>query len=93
MKHIYGSVVFLAFCACAPNSQTGSGTETDLEASCEALVAAETGRGPGDVSTLSTQSSPTGTVTSVSVAGADAPWLCRADAGGVITGVGYSQEG
>ncbi|WP_299950616.1 hypothetical protein [uncultured Ruegeria sp.] len=81
-----------AISACA----TGGGSDSaqaDLQASCEALVSAETGTQPSGVSAISTQSEPTGTVTTVSVAGAQAPWLCRADATGVVTGVEYSQEG
>ncbi|SDX56992.1 hypothetical protein SAMN05444358_107115 [Ruegeria halocynthiae] len=67
--------------------------QADLQASCEALVGAETDTGPSGVKAISTQSDPTGSVTSVFVAGAEAPWLCRADATGVVTGVEYSREG
>ena len=34
-----------------------------------------------------------GTITTVEVVGAQAPWLCLADATGVVIGVEYSQEG
>ncbi len=82
----------LALSACAPGSAKDA-AEADLQASCEALVGAETGTGPDGVKAMSTQSSPTGSVTSVFVAGAEAPWLCRADPTGVVTGVKYSREG
>lgn len=80
----------LALGACATS---GPSPEADLQASCEALVAAETGTQPDGVRATSTQSGPTGSVTSVFVAGAEAPWLCRADATGVVTGVEYSRQG
>lgn len=81
----------LALTACAPGAEDAA--RADLEASCEALVGAETGTGPSGVNVISTQSEPTGTVTSVFVAGAEAPWLCRADPTGVVTSVEYSREG
>ena len=92
MKHVILAIPLVALAAC---TQTGSGSVgvSGLQASCEALVAAETGTMPQDVRATSTQSSPTGTTTLVSVTGAAAPWLCRADASGVIIGVEYSQEG
>ncbi|WP_170469496.1 hypothetical protein [Ruegeria arenilitoris] len=68
-------------------------SETPLQASCEALVSAETGVQAADVKATSTESVPTGTITTVEVAGAQAPWLCLADATGVVIGVEYSQEG
>ncbi len=86
---VIGTALFL--CACAPSGSDKKGS--DLQASCEALVSAETGVASGDVQTTSTQSEATGTVVSVSVAGAEAPWICRADVTGVITDVEYSQEG
>lgn len=83
------AATLMSLAACAP----GATDFTDLQASCEALVAAETNRRPVDVRAISTMTEPTGTVTQVDVAGAPAPWLCRADASGVVTGVEYSQEG
>lgn len=84
-----GAALFLSACAPVGSDRKGS----DLQASCEALVSAETGVASGDVHATSTQSEATGTLVSVSVAGAEAPWICRADASGVITDVEYSQEG
>ncbi len=82
----------LVLAACASSGSSDS-AQADLQASCEALVGAETGTGPDGVKAISTQSGPTGSVTSVFVAGAEAPWLCRADPTGVVTGVEYSREG
>lgn len=87
MKPVLSIMILVVCGACAGSS------ETDLQASCEALVAAETGTRPGDVRALSTDTEPGGSVTTVSVTGAQAPWLCRADPSGVVTGVEYSQEG
>ncbi|MCG7522139.1 hypothetical protein [Ruegeria sp. Ofav3-42] len=70
-----------------------SSSGTALQASCEALISAETGVQAADVNTVSTESVPTGTITTVEVAGAQAPWLCLADAAGVVIGVEYSQDG
>jgi hypothetical protein len=56
-------------------------------------VSAETGVQAADVNAVSTESVPTGTITTIEVTGAQAPWLCLADATGVIIGVEYSQEG
>ena len=84
--------VLFALSACATGGANDA-AQADLQASCEALVGAETGTGPSGVKAISTQSGPTGSVTSVFVAGAEAPWLCRADATGVVTGGEYSREG
>ncbi len=92
MKLSFFLPALFALSACA-TGQTSESAQADLQASCEALVAAETGTQPGGVSAVSTRVEPTGSVTTVSVAGAAAPWLCRADATGVVTGVEYSQEG
>ncbi|SLN74125.1 hypothetical protein [Ruegeria meonggei] len=85
--------VAVALSACNQPSPANTVTEAELQGSCEALVSAETGVRPDDVSAISTQTQPSGSVTTLSVAGAQAPWLCRADPFGVITGVEYSQEG
>ncbi len=82
----------LVLAACASSGSSDS-AQSDLQASCEALVGAVTGTAPDGVKAISTQSGPTGSVTSVFVAGAEAPWLCRADPTGVVTGVEYSREG
>lgn len=92
MKPSFLLPALFAVSACATGGSSDS-AQADLQASCEALVGAETGTGPDGVKAISTQSGPTGSVTSVFVAGAEAPWLCRADATGVVTGVEYSREG
>ncbi len=79
--------------ACTPPDPHFKSYETDLHGSCEALVSAETGVRPEDVSAIATKTEPTGSVTTISVVGAQAPWLCLADPFGVITGLEYSQEG
>ncbi|WP_170547200.1 hypothetical protein [Ruegeria arenilitoris] len=79
--------------ACTQPGPSTAVSEADLQGSCEALVSAETGVRPEDVSAVSTKTEPTGSVTTLSVVGAQAPWLCLSDPFGVITGVEYSQEG
>lgn len=91
LKTAYVLVALTSLVACTAGDR--SDANADLKASCEALVAAETGRRPGDVTALATQPDPTGSVTAVSVIGADAPWLCRADPAGVVTGVEFSRSG
>ncbi|MGV6804833.1 MAG: hypothetical protein ACWA49_11550 [Ruegeria sp.] len=88
-KTILAGLALTSAVSCAP----GPTEYTALQASCEALVAAEANRNPADVRALSTTAEPSGTVTQVAVDGAQAPWLCRADPGGVVIGVEYSQEG
>lgn len=92
MKQVMLIVAGATLAACTQGAGKGS-TETALQASCEALISAETGVRAADVNAVSTESVPTGTITTVEVAGAQAPWLCLADATGVVIGVEYSQEG
>ncbi|WP_282169928.1 hypothetical protein [Ruegeria atlantica] len=92
MKQAILFVVGAMLSACTQGGGQGS-SETDLQGSCEALVSAETGVQAADVNVVSTESVPTGTITTIEVTGAQAPWLCLADATGVIIGVEYSQEG
>jgi len=88
MRSAIFCVATVTLSACAQGA-----SETPLQASCEAWVAAETGVQASDIKATSTESVPTGTITTVEVAGAQAPWLCLADATGVVIGVEYSQEG
>ncbi len=92
MKWTTICVFAIPLTACTQGASEGPSTK-DLEGSCEALVAAETGVRSEEVNAISTQPDPTGTTISVSVAGAQAPWLCFVDSSGVVTGVEYSQEG
>ncbi|WP_170419078.1 hypothetical protein [Ruegeria atlantica] len=92
MNRVFLFVVGATLSACTQGGGQGS-SETSLQGSCEALVSAETGVQAADVNAVSTESVPTGTITTVDVAGATAPWLCLADATGVVIGVEYSQEG
>ncbi|WP_170608443.1 hypothetical protein [Ruegeria arenilitoris] len=92
MNRFFSISILCVLGACAPDSQS-SVDITDLQASCEALVSAQTGVNARDVAAISTKSLPTGSVTTVSVAGAAAPWLCEAGPTGVVFGVEYSEEG
>nr|WP_170542054.1 hypothetical protein [Ruegeria arenilitoris] len=89
MYRLIASATLMLVFGCTQDTADNS----TLQASCEALVAAEANRSPADVQALSTTAEPAGTVTQVAVAGAQAPWLCRADPSGVVTGVEYSQQG
>ncbi len=93
MKPVFFMIAAAGLYACTQNVPDTSVSEADLQGSCEALVSAETGVDPDGVTVVSTQAEPTGSVTTLTVVGAQAPWLCRADPFGVITGVEYSQEG
>jgi hypothetical protein len=93
MKPAFFLIAIAGLAACTEPAPSNTVSDADLKGSCEALVSAETGVRPEDVSAGSTEKAPTGSVTTVSVVGAQAPWLCRADPFGVITGVEYSQEG
>lgn len=88
---VIGASVLAVLAACGNGG--GNDEVTILQDSCEALVAAEVGVQPRDVRAVATDQHPGGTLTTVEVAGAAAPWLCRADASGVILGVEFSQEG
>ncbi|WP_299083572.1 hypothetical protein [uncultured Ruegeria sp.] len=92
MNRLYYVSILFVLGACAPGTQSSSDV-SDLQASCEALVSAQTGVRASDVTAVSTQSVPTGSVTTVSVVGVEAPWLCQAGPTGVVFGVEYSQEG
>ena len=78
--------------ACGNGSSSGDDTAI-LQDSCEALVAAETNVQPSAVKAITTKDVPGGTLTTVEVTGAVAPWLCAADPTGVIQGIEFSQEG
>lgn len=93
MNRILVAGLMIALPACSPDGAAEKARIADLQAGCEALVVAETGTRPEDVRAMSTQSDPTGTTTTISVTGASAPWLCRADPSGVILDVEDSQDG
>jgi len=92
MKPTFFAIAAVGLTACTPPDLTSKGYESDLRASCESLVSAETGVRPDYVKAMSTQDVPTGSVTAVEVVGTKNPWLCHADPFGVITGVERSQE-
>ncbi len=87
MKPILTGAVLIALGACAQGNLQGSGDETSLQASCEALVSSESGTRIEDVKALETQPDPRGSVTAVTVAGQSRPWTCSADPTGVIYSV------
>ncbi|MEX0351428.1 MAG: hypothetical protein AB3N15_18545 [Paracoccaceae bacterium] len=87
---LVASLTLLAACG---GGSSGGDEYTILQDSCEALVAAEANVQPGAVKAISTSNVPNGTLTTVEVAGAVAPWTCAADPTGVILGVEFSQEG
>jgi uncharacterized lipoprotein len=85
--------VTLAVLALAACSSSGSDrkSKNELQAECEALVAAETQTRPADVKTISAVPDATGSTVTVSVPGSEVPWVCRADPAGVIEGIGFLQ--
>lgn len=87
MKLTLSSSVVLLLVACGQSNLQGSGDETTMQASCEALVSAESGVRIDAVKAQETQTNPTGSVTTVLAEGQSDPWLCSADQTGVITSV------
>lgn len=64
-----------------------------LQASCEVSIAGEANVAASEVAATSTIPTNTGTLTTVSLLGAAAPWNCRANEAGTITSIEYSEEG
>lgn len=87
MKSTLSGAALVLLAACGQNSLKGPSDETTLQASCEALVSAESGTRIDDVKAQETQTNPTGSVTTVLVEGQSDPWTCSADQIGVITSV------
>ncbi len=87
MKSILSGVVLVLLVACGQSNLQGTGDETTMQASCEALVSAESGVRIEAVKAQETQTKPTGSVTTVLAEGQSDPWLCTADQTGVITSV------
>lgn len=83
----------LAFLAACDNPAPTTTTEAMSPAakSCLAAVAQETGE--PSVSVLSQDFSEAGTMVSVQVAGAEAPWACLAANDGTVEEVYYTAEG
>lgn len=88
MKAFFPFAAMAILTACTPpQPPSGVINEADLQASCEALVAAESGIRASGISARPTQFEATGSITLVDVQGVSAPWLCLADVTGVVTGV------
>lgn len=64
-----------------------------IRAACGAAVSAQTEVAESDIKATMTTPEVEGALTSVSALGAVAPWNCRADFAGVVTGVEFSREG
>ena len=55
------------------------------------MISAETQTRLDGVTAVSTVPDASGTTVTVSVAGSDVPWVCRADSAGVIEGIGVQE--
>ena len=98
MKHQLPSlfVVTALLAACDAGTTTNPSIVQDhitLHVSCELAVAEQANVSANEANAISTVSTDTGTLTTVSLQGAVAPWNCRADSSGSITSIEYSQEG
>ena len=88
------AAVFLAGCATTTETTTAPPEEssgTSAEDTCIAAVSQQTG--VSDVKLLTQNAYSGGTLVSVTVAGAEAPWACQVGANGTLESVYYTAEG
>jgi hypothetical protein len=98
MKYQLPSIVVVTalLAACDAGTTTNPSIvpdSTTLNASCVTAVAEQANVSANEVNAISTVSTDTGTLTTVSLQDAVAPWNCRADSSGTITSIEYNQEG
>lgn len=77
----------------APVATTGGNLTGTTATNCRAAIAVEMGRNISDVAIFDVVESEAGNVAQASVAGAEAPWICRTDRNGVVSQVMYSGQG
>jgi hypothetical protein len=76
-----------------PVAVTGGDLTGTTATNCRAAIAREMNRNISDVAIFDVVESEAGNVVQASVAGADAPWICRTDRNGVVGQVMYSGQG
>lgn len=76
-----------------PVAVTGGNLTGTSATNCRAAIAREMNRNVSDVVIFDVSESEAGNVALASVAGAEAPWICRTDRNGVVGQVMYSGQG
>lgn len=76
-----------------PVAVTGGNLTGTTATNCRAAIAREMNRNVSDVAIFDVVESEAGNVAQASVAGAEAPWICRTDRNGVVSQVMYSGQG
>ena len=98
MKHLSAlpvlAAALLAGCATTTGTTTAPAAEdsgASADAACIAAVSQQTG--VSDVKLLTQNPYSGGTLVSVNVAGAEAPWACQVGTDGTVKSVYYTAEG
>jgi hypothetical protein len=73
-----------------PVALTGGDFTSPAAVACRAAIASEVGVPVSDVAVFDVADSEAGVGVQASVAGADAPWSCLADAAGRVQGITYT---
>ncbi|MFN4203360.1 MAG: hypothetical protein ACK4GM_09920 [Tabrizicola sp.] len=76
-----------------PVATTGGNLTGTTATNCRAAIAREMNRNISDVAIFDVLESEAGNVAQASVAGAEAPWICRTDRNGRVSQVMYSGQG
>ena len=76
-----------------PVAVTGGNLSGATATNCRAAIAREMNRNISDVAIFDVVESEAGNVAQASVAGAEAPWICRTDRNGRVSQVMYSGQG
>lgn len=100
------SALSAAFCALAlsacvmveteapmPVAVTGGDLTGPTARNCAAAIARTASRSPSDVAVFDVAESEAGNTVQATLAGADAPWICRTDRSGRVLQVMYSAAG
>ena len=96
---IIATLALLGLSACVettsmePVAMTGGNLTGTTATNCRAAIAREMNRNISDVAIFDVSESEAGNVAQASVAGADAPWICRTDRNGRVSQVMYSGQG
>jgi hypothetical protein len=72
---------------------TGGDLDGRTARNCRAAIARQTGKSTSDVAVFDVAESEAGNTVQATVAGAEAPWICRTDRNGVVAQVMYSGRG
>lgn len=76
-----------------PVPTTGGNLTGTTATNCRAAIASQMNRNISDVVIFDVVESEAGNVAQASVAGAEAPWICRTDRNGIVSQVMYSGQG